>query len=120
VNCNGRPALRVGDPGIHMACCGPNTWTAKLGSTTVFINGKCAYRMTDTSEHCGGLGQLIEGSPNVIVGGPMGTASGPSGGGGGSGSGGSGSGGPGGGTRDRKSTRLNSSHNPASRMPSSA
>jgi uncharacterized Zn-binding protein involved in type VI secretion len=66
---NGRPALRVGDPGIHAACCNTNTWTAKGGSATVFINGKKAHRMNDAVTHCGGDGMLIEGSSNVIVGG---------------------------------------------------
>lgn len=74
---NQRPALRVDDPGIHAACCGTNTWTAVQGSMTVFINNKPAHRMTDRTRHCGGIGQLIEGSPNVIVG-----DSGSSGGGG--------------------------------------
>lgn len=72
VNVNRRPALRVGDPGIHAACCGTNTWTATKGSTTVFINGKSAHRMGDQNRHCGGMGQLVEGSPNVIVGEPGG------------------------------------------------
>jgi hypothetical protein len=34
----------------------------------VFINGQSAFRLLDPSKHCGGQGQLIEGSPNVIVG----------------------------------------------------
>lgn len=69
VNVNGRPALRVDDPGIHAACCGPNTWTALTGSATVFINGRAAHRQWDLDRHCGGLGLLIEGSPDVNVGG---------------------------------------------------
>lgn len=68
VNVNRRPALRVDDPGIHAACCGTNTWTAASGSLTVFVNGKSAHRMGDETRHCGGSGQLIEGSPNVMVG----------------------------------------------------
>jgi uncharacterized Zn-binding protein involved in type VI secretion len=68
VNVNRRPALRVDDPGIHAACCGSNTWKATQGSATVMINGKAAHRMGDQNRHCGGTGQLIEGSPNVIVG----------------------------------------------------
>lgn len=40
VNVNSRPALRVGDSGIHAACCGPNTWQAVQGAPSVFINGK--------------------------------------------------------------------------------
>lgn len=68
VNVNGRPALRVDDPGIHAACCGGNTWVATKGSATVFINGKAAHRVGDQSRHCGGMGQLIDGSRNVVVG----------------------------------------------------
>jgi uncharacterized Zn-binding protein involved in type VI secretion len=68
VNVNKRPALRVDDPGIHSACCGANTWTATQGCMTVFINGKSAHRMGDQNRHCGGMGQLVEGSPNVVVG----------------------------------------------------
>ena len=69
VNVNSRPAVRVGDHGIHAACCGPNMWEAQTGSMTVFINGKQAHRLGDMDRHCGGIGQMIEGSPNVIVGG---------------------------------------------------
>ena len=66
---NNLPALRVGDPGLHAACCGTNTWTAKAGSATVFINGKKAHRKGDAVKHCGGDGMLITGSSNVLVGG---------------------------------------------------
>lgn len=93
VNVNRRPALRVDDPGIHAACCGTNTWTATKGSLTVFINGKGAHRMGDQNRHCGGIGQLVEGSPNVIVGessGGGGNSGGRSGGGSSSGTGGGG------------------------------
>lgn len=65
---NGRPALRVGDTGIHAACCGGNNWTAKTGSRSVFINGRAAHRLGDMVTHCGGIGRTIEGSSNVIVG----------------------------------------------------
>ncbi len=65
---NSLPALRVDDMGIHVACCGPNTWIAKKGSDTVFINGKPAHRKKDKTKHCGGEGKLIEGSSNVFVG----------------------------------------------------
>ncbi|MBC7977736.1 MAG: PAAR domain-containing protein [Myxococcales bacterium] len=68
-NVNKLPAVRVDDTGVHMACCGPNTWTAKMGSSTVFINNKAAHRQGDQDKHCGGMGQMIEGSTNVIVGG---------------------------------------------------
>jgi len=66
---NNRGALRVGDKGIHAACCGPNMWTAQMGSTTVLINNMPAHRKGDMDIHCGGVGSLIEGSPDVIVGG---------------------------------------------------
>jgi uncharacterized Zn-binding protein involved in type VI secretion len=66
---NTRPAIRVGDKGIHMACCGSNTWTAAKGSGTVFINNKAAHRQGDSDTHCGGSGQMIDGSTNVMSGG---------------------------------------------------
>jgi uncharacterized Zn-binding protein involved in type VI secretion len=69
VNINKKPALRLGDKGVHAVCCGPNTWTAVKGSGTGMINNKPAHRMGDSDQHCGGVGQLIEGSPDVIVGG---------------------------------------------------
>lgn len=68
VNVNGRPALRVGDPGVHSACCGPNTWNAAVGAPHVFINGKAAHRLGDKTTHCGGQGKLVEGSGDVFVG----------------------------------------------------
>ncbi len=65
---NGKPAVRKGDGGIHGICCGSNTWYAAGGSTTVFINGKPAYRLKDKSVHCGGSGQQISASSDVIIG----------------------------------------------------
>lgn len=65
---DGKPALRVGDKGIHGVCCGTNTWQANQGSKTVLINGRGAYRCGDRSEHCGGRGYLVDGSPDVFVG----------------------------------------------------
>ena len=70
---NGRPALRMGDNGIHAACCSSNTWKAIEGCSSVLINGKNAHRLGDADKHCGGKGKLIEGSPNVIVGKKSGT-----------------------------------------------
>lgn len=68
VHTNGRPSVRVGDNGIHAACCGPNTWGAKTGSRSVLINGRPAHRLGDLVRHCGGIGNTIVGSGNVIVG----------------------------------------------------
>lgn len=65
---NSKPAVRKGDGGIHMLCCGANTWNANGGSSTVTINGQPAFRQNDATKHCGGSGKLISGSSNVIVG----------------------------------------------------
>jgi uncharacterized Zn-binding protein involved in type VI secretion len=69
VNVNNQPALRVSDPGMHAACCDSNSWKAAQGSSTVSINNLPAHRVGDQTTHCGGIGMLILGSPNVIVGG---------------------------------------------------
>lgn len=69
VNVNGLPALRVSDQGVHAACCGPNRWVAAAGSSSVFINKLPAHRKGDMDQHCGGIGKLVEGSPNVNFGG---------------------------------------------------
>ena len=66
---NNKPALRISDTGVHTACCGPNMWMAVTGSSTVMIEFLPAHRKSDIDQHCGGVGKLIEGSPNVIVGG---------------------------------------------------
>jgi len=62
-------ALRIGDPGVHAACCGPNSWAVALGSGTVTINDIPAARLGDMTAHCGGVGSLIVGSHNVSIGG---------------------------------------------------
>jgi uncharacterized Zn-binding protein involved in type VI secretion len=69
VQINFMPALRVTDQGIHAACCGPNSWVATQGSTSVMINNLAAHRMGDDNQHCGGMGKLIQGSPDVLIGG---------------------------------------------------
>jgi hypothetical protein len=69
---NARPVVRVGDPGVHAACCGPNTWVAQVGSTGVFVNGIAVHRLGDADKHCGGVGKMVEGSPDVYAGGGSG------------------------------------------------
>lgn len=64
---DGKPALRVGDKGVHSACCGPNTWVAAEGSPKVLINNLPAVRLNDATSHCGGMGKMIEGSPTVFI-----------------------------------------------------
>ena len=65
---NGRPLMRVGDPGVHIACCGPNQWTVAQGSRSVLVNGRPPSRIGDATSHCGGSGSVIDGSPNVLIG----------------------------------------------------
>jgi uncharacterized Zn-binding protein involved in type VI secretion len=69
VMANLRPALRVSDTGVHSQCCGSNTWVAVAGSKTVIINNLQAHRLGDPDMHCGGPGHMIQGSPNILVGG---------------------------------------------------
>lgn len=66
---NNLPALRLKDPGVHAACCGPNMWMTNAGSGTVFINGKKAVRKDDATKHCGNSGKMIKGSDDVVTGG---------------------------------------------------
>jgi uncharacterized Zn-binding protein involved in type VI secretion len=65
---NNREALRVNDRGVHKTCCGPNTWVAMRGAPAVLINDKPAHRLGDADKHCGGMGELVQGSPNVLIG----------------------------------------------------
>ena len=65
---NGRPVLRIGDPGRHRKCCGPNTWTASEGSASIFVNGIPVTRIGDATKHCGGKGKMIEASSDVQMG----------------------------------------------------
>lgn len=63
------PAVREQDTGLHAVCCGPNMWTATMGSKTVKVNGKGAIRKDDMTTHCGGVGKMTSGSGNVNIGG---------------------------------------------------
>lgn len=58
----GQPAAVVGDLCV---CSGPPDNIVK-GSTTVFIGGKQAARMGDTTAH-GGV--IVQGAPTVMIGG---------------------------------------------------
>lgn len=59
---DGRPAARKGDPGVHAACCGPNTFVITGGDPDVLINGRPAARKGSSTKHCGGVGEIIEAS----------------------------------------------------------
>lgn len=65
---NNMPAMRVGDKGLHKVCCDGNNWKVAKGSGTVFINGIAAARVGDMTSHCGGIGKVAKGSPNVFTG----------------------------------------------------
>lgn len=64
---NDLPQARLDDLGIHAVCCGPNNYQIAKGSPSVYVNGKPAARLQDKTKHCGGDGQIIEGSPNVLL-----------------------------------------------------
>lgn len=65
---NNLPALRVGDTGEHASCCGENEWRAVQGAPGVLVNNLRFHRRGDGVLHCGGKGELISGSANVLVG----------------------------------------------------
>lgn len=62
---DGIPAARVGDPGVHAACCASNTYTIVGGDPSVLIDGRAAAKLGSATKHCGGMGVIIEGSTGV-------------------------------------------------------
>ncbi|HSS02122.1 MAG TPA: PAAR domain-containing protein [Kofleriaceae bacterium] len=76
---NGMPALRQGDIGMHSTCCGTNMWKVLSASGQVFINGSAMVRKGDPTQHCGGMGEMMEASANVSDNSPL-THGGPFGG----------------------------------------
>ena len=68
VTIDGRPALRLGDRGIHASCCGQNEWQVADGcSTKVKIDGLPAAMLGSITQHCGGMGTIVEASGGVII-----------------------------------------------------
>jgi uncharacterized Zn-binding protein involved in type VI secretion len=65
---NNRSALRIGDRGRPMDCGNTSHWRASEGANRVLINGRAAHRSGDETRHCCGLGYLIDGSLNVLIG----------------------------------------------------
>lgn len=55
---DGKPVARVGDKGVHQACCGPNTFTVAGGDPEIVINGRQVPRIRDRTQHCGGAGSF--------------------------------------------------------------
>ncbi len=68
VTINFKPALRMGDKGVHSSCCGSNTWKVAGSSSSVLIDGLPAARVGDDTLHCGAEGVIIEGSPDIVAG----------------------------------------------------
>ena len=68
VTISGLPAARVGDEGVHSACCGANTFKILEGDASVMINGKPAARIGDKTQHCGGIGKITGTGVNVDCG----------------------------------------------------
>ncbi len=54
----GLPVATVGDPGVHAACCGSNTYVIATGDQRVLINGKPAAWQHSVVTHCGGTGYM--------------------------------------------------------------
>ncbi len=65
---NNQPAARVGDVGVHAACCGPNTFTITSGDPQVLIEGRPAARIGDKTKHCGGMGYIVADGNRSVVG----------------------------------------------------
>jgi uncharacterized Zn-binding protein involved in type VI secretion len=58
-----KPAARMGDTGVHKypsSCCGENTFTIIEGDPTVLIDGTPAARIMDMTQHCGGVGRILD------------------------------------------------------------
>jgi uncharacterized Zn-binding protein involved in type VI secretion len=60
VKINGKPVACVGDTGIHRACCGPNTFRIVSGDPDVKVDGKCVAKHGDKTQHCGGVGIVVD------------------------------------------------------------
>lgn len=70
VTVNSLPAVRLGDGGPHVACCGPNRFVASSGHAKVTINSKPAVGDDNTTLHCGvSTGNVNRGmcSPNTTI-----------------------------------------------------
>lgn len=63
---NGKPAARVGDRGVHMACCREGEFEIISGDGDVRINGRAAAKKdVSKTRHCGGTGRIIMGAHRV-------------------------------------------------------
>lgn len=65
VTLGGAPAARIGDPGEHAACSGPNSFVVAAGDPEVSVLGRALARHGDATSHCGGNGSII--SPKLSL-----------------------------------------------------
>jgi len=59
---NGQPAARVGDVGIQQSM-GTNSFKIISGDNSVLIDGRAAAKIGSKTDHGGGMGSIVEGSP---------------------------------------------------------
>lgn len=67
---NRKPAHRMNDSGA-CRCVHGGTFITSAGSSNVFANGKPVARLGDSTvcQGCGQTGRIVNGSPNIFVGG---------------------------------------------------
>jgi uncharacterized Zn-binding protein involved in type VI secretion len=79
VKVDGKAVALVGQTGHHAVCCGPNTYKLVEGDPDVLIDGKRVCRLGDKTQHCGGVGKIMDATftiPNLFGGSFSGSASG--------------------------------------------
>ena len=66
---NGLEAFRGNgrDTGVHCCCCGANIWGSDECSSDVIVNGDGWVRLGDQNWCCGGVGNMITASDDVII-----------------------------------------------------
>lgn len=67
----GSPTARLGDPGVHAVCLGPNNFTILTASLRVFAASQPVARMGDTTQHCTdvpgtSMGTILTGAFTVL------------------------------------------------------
>jgi hypothetical protein len=69
---NGRRPLFMTNRGLYGMCCSKAAvmWVVSEGTATVLINGEFAAGLRMATAHQSGKGTLIDGSPDVLIGGP--------------------------------------------------
>lgn len=55
------------DSGVHCCCCGANVWGSNECSPDIIVNGDGWVRLGDADWCCGGVGNMITASPDLII-----------------------------------------------------